>query len=298
MNNKVGIIKNPLSVIAIFAGIAEISGTMVLPHINPANQALFIWFLMLFPFTLVVLFFITLNWNYKVLYAPSDFQDEGNFVNLQQASTSEVLLKIEDSLSHEDNETQSAISELNNNNSTNTTLTHLSEITDKLESTLSKNIISSKTQRALQSDIIKRINNQRMKEARLLEKNLIAKIQNEFSNSISRDIKVESKNNKLIFDGVIQAGQKLTVFEVKRINLNTFNGSYLNRLLDNYKNFYSGLTKVQKNDFSLVFLVATDDKIKDVKNQLEQLFSTIDFNHQIKLYSVDSLTEDNIQVAS
>jgi len=298
MNNKVGSIKNPLSVIAIFAGIAEISGTMVLPHINPDNQLIFIWFLMLFPFTLVVLFFITLNWNYKVLYAPSDFQDEGNFVNLQQASTSEVLLKIEDSLNDQDNETQSAISELNNNNSTNTPLTHLTEITDKLESTLSKNIISSKTQRALQSDIIKRINNQRMREARLLEKNLIAKIQNEFSNSISRDIKVESKNNKLIFDGVIQAGQKLTVFEVKRINLNTFNGSYLNRLLDNYKNFYAGLTEVQKNDFSLVFLVATDDKIKDIKNQLEQLFSTIDFNYQIKLYSIDSLAEDNIQVAS
>jgi len=294
MKNKVGVIKNPLSVIAIFAGIAEISGTMVLPHINPANQVLFIWFLMLFPFTLVVLFFITLNWNYKVLYAPSDFKDEGNFVSLQQASTSEVLLKIEDSINHQENESLPSISELNSNNK-NTTLTQLNE---NLESALAQNIISSKAQRAQQSDIIKRINNQRMKEARLLEKNLIAQIQNEFSNTIAKDIKVESKNNKFIFDGVIQSGQKLTVFEVRRINLNTFNGSYLNRLLDNYKSFYSGLTEVQKNDFSLIFLVATDDKIEEVTSQLEQLFSTIDFNYQIKLYSIDTLTEDNVQVAS
>jgi len=294
MKNKVGVIKNPLSVIAIFAGIAEISGTMVLPHINPANQLLFIWFLMLFPFTLVVLFFITLNWNYKVLYAPSDFKDEGNFVSLQQASTSEVLLKIEDSINHQENESLPSISELNSNNK-NTTLTQLNE---NLESALAQNIISSKAQRAQQSDIIKRINNQRMKEARLLEKNLIAQIQNEFSNTIAKDIKVESKNNKFIFDGVIQSGQKLTVFEVRRINLNTFNGSYLNRLLDNYKSFYSGLTEVQKNDFSLIFLVATDDKIEEVTSQLEQLFSTIDFNYQIKLYSIDTLTEDNVQVAS
>lgn len=297
MKNKIGVIKNPLSVIAIFAGIAEISGTLVLPHINPANQALFIWFLMLFPFTLVVLFFITLNWNYKVLYAPSDFKDEGNFVSLQQASTSEVLLKIEDSLNHQENESHSSISELNNNNS-NIPLAHLTEINEKLESALTQNIISSKAQRAQQSDIIKRINNQRMKEARLLEKHLIAKIQNQFTTTISRDIKVESKNNKFIFDGVIQSGQKLTVFEVRRINLNTFNGAYLNRLLDNYKSFYSGLTEVQKNVFTLIFLVATDDKMKAVNIQLEQLFSTIDFNYQIKLYSIESLTEDNVQVAS
>jgi len=60
--NKTGIVKNPLSVIAIFAGVAEISGTSVLPFISEENQRLYIWFLMSFPFTLVLLFFSTVGW--------------------------------------------------------------------------------------------------------------------------------------------------------------------------------------------------------------------------------------------
>ncbi len=77
--NNTGIVKNPLSVIAIFAGVAEISGTGVLPFITPDNQELYIWFLMFFPFTLVLLFFATLNWNHKSLYAPSDYKSDESF---------------------------------------------------------------------------------------------------------------------------------------------------------------------------------------------------------------------------
>jgi hypothetical protein len=77
--NNTGIVKNPLSVIAIFAGVAEISGTGILPFIAPDNQELYIWFLMLFPFTLVLLFFSTLNWNHKALYAPSDYKSDESF---------------------------------------------------------------------------------------------------------------------------------------------------------------------------------------------------------------------------
>jgi len=92
---QVGAIKNPLTIIAIFAGIAEISGTLVLPHIAPDNQYLYIWFLMGFPLLLVVIFFITLNFNHKVLYAPSDFHDENHFLSLiKQASVAEVLGKV------------------------------------------------------------------------------------------------------------------------------------------------------------------------------------------------------------
>ena len=77
--NKIGIVKNPLSVIAIFAGVAEISGTAVLPFMAPENQELYIWFLILFPFTLVLSFFVTLNWNHKALYAPSDYKSDESF---------------------------------------------------------------------------------------------------------------------------------------------------------------------------------------------------------------------------
>ncbi len=78
---KVGHIKNPLTVISIFAAIAETSGTTVLPFIDPDKQEIYIWFLMIFPISLVAAFFLTLNFNHRVLYAPSDYKNEQHFVN-------------------------------------------------------------------------------------------------------------------------------------------------------------------------------------------------------------------------
>ncbi|PMZ02331.1 hypothetical protein C1Y08_16420 [Pseudomonas sp. FW306-02-F02-AA] len=82
MTEHTGHIKNPLTVISRFAAIAEISGTVVLPFISPENQATYIWFLMLFPALLVGTFFLTLNFNHKTLYAPSDYQNQNHFLNL------------------------------------------------------------------------------------------------------------------------------------------------------------------------------------------------------------------------
>ena len=76
MTEKIPMVRNPLTIVAIFAGIAEISRTIVLPHVTPGNQILYVWFLMLFPTLLVVLFFLTLNLNRSVLYSPSDYRDE------------------------------------------------------------------------------------------------------------------------------------------------------------------------------------------------------------------------------
>ncbi len=71
-----------MTVIAIFAGTAEISGTAILPLLEIESQQIYIWFLMLFPLILILFFFLTLNSNHKVLYAPSDFSNEDNFVHI------------------------------------------------------------------------------------------------------------------------------------------------------------------------------------------------------------------------
>lgn len=83
-------IKNPLTIIGLFAGIAEIAGTTVLPLVSENVQSIFIWYVMGFPVLLVVLFFITLNFNPKVLYSPSDFADEKNFMTLLTQITKAV----------------------------------------------------------------------------------------------------------------------------------------------------------------------------------------------------------------
>jgi maltodextrin utilization protein YvdJ len=81
MIEKVKAVNNPLTIIAIFAALAEIAGTVALKMVAPEFQGIFIWFVMGFPTLLIILFFLTLNFNPKVLYAPSDFKDEVNFLN-------------------------------------------------------------------------------------------------------------------------------------------------------------------------------------------------------------------------
>jgi len=79
-------ISNPLTIIAIFAGLAEINATVVIGLLPADLQEIFIWFIILFPTILVVVFFYTLNFNPKVLYAPSDFTNEENFLKTMDSS--------------------------------------------------------------------------------------------------------------------------------------------------------------------------------------------------------------------
>lgn len=77
MPRKIG---NPLTLIAVFAGLAEIAATSVLPVLEGPIQMMFVWYVMLFPVLLIIAFFLTLNFNHGVLYAPSDFLDEKHFL--------------------------------------------------------------------------------------------------------------------------------------------------------------------------------------------------------------------------
>jgi hypothetical protein len=70
----------PLTVVALFCGLAEIAATVALSLVKEDSQPVFIWFVMLFPVLLLLLFFLTLNFNARVLYGPGDFKDEKHFI--------------------------------------------------------------------------------------------------------------------------------------------------------------------------------------------------------------------------
>ena len=106
-------IRNPLTVIGIFAGVAEVAATIALPHLDTNVQTTFVWFVMGFPLLLVLLFFATLNFNSKALYAPSDFRDEKNFMNLIARSRRLATSSIEISKGLE--EIESGIAEKSSN---------------------------------------------------------------------------------------------------------------------------------------------------------------------------------------
>ena len=75
-------ITNPMTVIAIFAAISEGSAAASLPFLNNEDREIYVWFLISFPFYLLFLFFITLNFNHRSLYSPSDFGKDKNFLKL------------------------------------------------------------------------------------------------------------------------------------------------------------------------------------------------------------------------
>ncbi|PMZ88694.1 MULTISPECIES: hypothetical protein [unclassified Pseudomonas] len=75
-------ITNPMTIIAIFAALSETSAAVSLPFLDQEERELYVWFLISFPFYLLLLFFATLNFNYKSLYAPSDFEKGKHFMKV------------------------------------------------------------------------------------------------------------------------------------------------------------------------------------------------------------------------
>ncbi|MBD1550627.1 hypothetical protein [Pseudomonas typographi] len=65
-------VKNPLAIIAIFAGMIEASALASLPLLDHEGKRLYVWFLIGFPPFLTLLFFVTLNFNHRALYAPDE----------------------------------------------------------------------------------------------------------------------------------------------------------------------------------------------------------------------------------
>jgi len=73
-------VSNPLTIIAIFAGVAEAFATGALVLLPPEIQSSFVYFVMAFPSFIVITFFFVLVLKPQVLYAPSDYSDEQNFI--------------------------------------------------------------------------------------------------------------------------------------------------------------------------------------------------------------------------
>jgi hypothetical protein len=79
-NSAIEKAKTPLSIIAIFAILAEIAMTYALGQVDKSLQPQFLWFVMGFPVLLLLLFFYTLYTKPAVLFAPSDYEKDTNYL--------------------------------------------------------------------------------------------------------------------------------------------------------------------------------------------------------------------------
>lgn len=125
-------VQNPLTIIAIFAGLAELAGTGVLIGLPLEIQKVFVWFVMGFPIGLVLSFFLVLVFKHEVLYAPSDFADENHFVGLLRKRR-EINTELNEATALLEEVKKLAIPATDNSNET-----KIQELSDKLSVVMDK----------------------------------------------------------------------------------------------------------------------------------------------------------------
>lgn len=264
MVEKVGTIRNPLTIIAIFAAIAEISGTVVLPFITASNQSTYVWFLMLFPLLLVVLFFATLNFNHRVLYAPSDFKNEENFFKDIHAATPAASTE---KLKEEVKEIEAEVPSMPIPAQSPTTDTPIS-----YEKIIRQNA-----------------------QARyfLAEELVLNKLSRESGQKLSRNVQIGGA--KYIFDGVLLSQNKATAIEVKYFKDIRMVVPRLKMTIEKLSTAFANIPDSMKERFSVILAVVTDQPSEDFPNidmRLLSLLEGIPFPVQVRLFNLEELERE------
>jgi hypothetical protein len=277
MLEKMPSIRNPLSTIALFAGLSEISGTVVLPFINTAGQSQFLWFLMLFPTFLVLLFFLTLWFRHGVLYAPSDYRDEGNFLkSFDRASFEEVSRKIE----HEVKEQMSL------------------ETADTITSSIAERGIatSNSHSRNLTDSEIEGLTRDRYRMAEdLVLKDLAIK----YKTNVAQGVTFNNLTGKFIFDGTFEQNGELFLVEVKYFR--SFEAHILIRHLIGH--FFHGIDYKKFGNYKKVSLILTlvfnknigPSEISRVRENLNRFFKNSPIPIISKIYFLDIENESIVE---
>ncbi|MEP1445568.1 MAG: hypothetical protein ABJK37_05570 [Paraglaciecola sp.] len=255
-------ISNPLTIIAIFAGLAEISGTVVLPLLEPESQRIYIWFLMLFPCLLILLFFLTLNFNYKVLYAPSDFKDEDNFLELFGKATPEDRIeKLKDEINDDYTPSRENENPLEETNSTNGV---------KYKELFRRNTAATYY---------------------LAEGLVLNKLSPEFTDFRS-ELVLNSKKHNFMFDAVGEKNGEIYAIEVKyfKSELNRSSISHsLKRIARVFKELPTDLTK----NLKVILAVATESEdFANWRDTIIELADKHEFHIDIRMFSLPELEKE------
>jgi tetratricopeptide (TPR) repeat protein len=76
------VVRNPLSVIALFVLLVEAIATVTLIQVREQLEVALplVWFIVLFPTMIALLFFSTLWWRHQSLYAPTEYRSDESFL--------------------------------------------------------------------------------------------------------------------------------------------------------------------------------------------------------------------------
>ena len=272
MNTKLPTVKNPMTIVALFAGIAELAGTVVLPFVAGDNQSLYIWYVMLFPVLLVALFFLTLNFNPNVLYAPSDFKDEQNYMDLfRPPSATEKVRDVEEKLLH-DQPTNLA-------SGSKSDAPHDADGVMRVSDGPTKHIINH-----LLSDVPGGF--------KLIEDLVVEKLTTEFHVKPRREVALVNAPRSPILDAVFEAEEGLIIVEVSFVKEGSYTNDKMRRDLDRFNRSYFALPERVRGN-SKFLLVVVFDLPKDESVRLNREFETMSSSHpmsvDLRLYSLQEL---------
>lgn len=259
MLEKIGHIKNPLTVIALFAGIAEVSGTIVLPLLEKDVQSTYVWFLMAFPALLVGLFFLTLWTCHQVLYAPSDFRDDSLFRDiLAPSSLRQVEAKLSDEV-EEALDTQEEAPPVEANASPVLDVEHPEPKSSFVDKPATPGVYRHHSQAELKRKI------------QISEQLAISQLESELGASFQRDVRLKAMP-EVALDGVAVLSEKVVLVEVKYTRAATYRGVTFERILDKADLFYKQLSVSQRAKFEFVFAFVYDigvaERIKSLNNEI------------------------------
>lgn len=263
MIEKIKKVSNPLTIIAIFAALAEVSGTIVLPFLKVGSQDLYVWFLMIFPTILIFLFFLTLNFNHKVLYAPSDFQDEGNFIKLFGKPTAGDRLEKLSSEIEVDSEV--------------------------VEGSLGPDI---RNMDLAYRNIIRRST---ASTHYLAAELVITKLSQEFD-EIEKEVMLRSGNSQFLFDAIGKKSNQVYAIEVKYIKDSTYLEKFRSSLVKIQRTFQE-LPGIKAGNMTLLLAIVTDlegEALEEFTHDVETSAVTFMFPQEVRVFNLISLENELI----
>jgi hypothetical protein len=240
MKNETKVIKNPLTIVGVFAGLVEICGSVVFHNLGVAQQNLFIWFLMGFPTLLLLLFFTTLNFNNRVLYAPSDYKDEDNFIKtISPLKLSDEQKKLQEEL------------------------TELIKIKPRPVWDSPKELPSNLAPGDL---MFAKLRAQRTEKLLTAESLAIGKLEREFGDKFQRGASFGGMgNSKIIFDGYVPIDNEINAVEIKYVDSTHGLKSRINNVVNRAKEARLAVPERSRSTFKLMIVLILDNGIPWIK---------------------------------
>lgn len=267
MTENIGIVKNPLTIIAIFAGLAEVGGTVALPFMDKEVQQVYVWFLFIFPILLVVLFFFVLFFRHHVFYAPSDYQNEDYFAKFVKPVTLEERVE----------NVKEKISE--------------SEVSSS-DVAAAETVEHDTTSFSVRRTEDGRFGSISLQRYLIVEEMVLGLLENEFGGVFGRGMGIEIGGKRFFFDGVKKHKNKIIGVEVKYYRDIQFAANAIKDQIGRLKKSLD----VASNDFldnaKIIFVIVSDSAegvLDSIRSKLNSMVQGYEGCIDIRMYNYDKL---------